>query len=172
MSDSELYPSPRHTRLSAVLLAQSRPYTTGRLTKPYPGRPVILCRSFLLNWQPLPGYPQNSMLDVRCSMFIISVPSTPPSRLIPRSPFPPPSHLPIFSTSFFPTFRLPTSAFSPMPHALCSPSHLLIFFLSRIPYHPHLNQIWFKNHIWFFLRFLFQPLLQSSISIFIIFSYS
>ena len=39
---------------------------------------------------------QHSMLDVRCSMFIFSAPSTPPSRLIPRSPF---FHLLIFPTS-------------------------------------------------------------------------
>ena len=37
-------------------------YTTGRLTKPFPGRPAILSGSFLLNRQPLPGYPQPSSL--------------------------------------------------------------------------------------------------------------
>jgi hypothetical protein len=60
-----------------------------------------------------------SVLDVRCSMLIFSVPSTPPSLLIPQ---------PCFSPTF-------------------SSSHLLIFPTSFFPGFLHLNQIWFKNHI-------------------------
>jgi len=39
-------------------------FTTGRLTRPYPGRPAILC-GFLLDRQPLPGCPHSSLFRAK-----------------------------------------------------------------------------------------------------------
>ena len=81
-----------HSLINHVAFA-TQPYTTGRLTKPYPGRSMILADHFLLNWQPLPGYPQ---------LLIFSV-----SHLLPST---------IYLLSFHPSaFRLPTSSLTLSP---------------------------------------------------------
>jgi hypothetical protein len=76
------------------------------------------------------------------------LPNFPPSRIPsgasaptgrrPHSQF----HLPYLPSSFYSDFRIPTSAF---------------------PISPHLNQIWFKNHIWCFLCSFFQSSTRASI---------
>ena len=129
----------------------------------------------------------DSTFRLPISFFILPsafpLPNSPsPSRPIPHSCF-----FPTFSSSHLHTFllsRLPTSALCPMPHALCtlltfSSSQLLTFYFStfRIPTSAFrtpliLNQIWFKNHIWFFLRFLFRPQIRSIISVYNTLSYS
>jgi hypothetical protein len=82
-------------------------------------------------------------------------------------------------------------ALCPMPYALC-PMRFALFPSSQLlsfppshrgvgPYDPYgpeatpfllKNQIWFKNHIWFILRFFFRSPVDSFKSIYITFSYS
>ena len=56
VSDSGLHPSPRHTRLSSVSLARHALHYRA-VDYTLPGQACDPCGSFLLNWQPLPGYP-------------------------------------------------------------------------------------------------------------------